>query len=106
MTNTTRNTGIQRGPGWMMVPRPLTLLLAFWTMNSPVHSQTPVRLIHDANVNSLVFITAKRENANGIQDVETGTGFIVESRGYVLTCTHLIPEGDHAHTKLTGTVGG
>jgi hypothetical protein len=106
MTITTRNSGIQRGPGRMFVPRPLTLLLAFWIMTSAVHSQTPARLIHDANVRSLVFITAKRDNPNGVPDIETGTGFIVASEGFVLICSHLIPQGDRKHTTLTGAVGG
>lgn len=70
-----------------------------------VRSQTEVRFIHDTNSESLVFIKATRQNANGTSDVYTGTGFIVASEGYVLTCSHLIPGGDRDRTKLTGAVG-
>jgi len=90
----------------MMVPRAIAVVLALWIIIPAIHSETPARLIHDANVKSLVFITATRENANGTKDVVTGTGFIVASDGFVLICSHLIPEGDRNHTKLTGAVGG
>jgi S1-C subfamily serine protease len=71
-----------------------------------VHSQTELSFIHDTNVESLVFITATRVNANGTKEVYTGTGFIVAPGGFVLTCSHLIPDRDRNHTNLTGAVGG
>jgi S1-C subfamily serine protease len=81
-------------------------------MTSPLYaadgSETWEQSIRDANLDSLVFISVKAKRANGVEDTFTGTGFIVDPAGYVLTCNHVIPSKNPDYVKIesVGSVGG
>ncbi len=80
------------------------------TMAPLIHADDDswVRSIRDANLGSLVFITAEAWRQNGLKDTFTGTGFIVDPAGYVLTCNHVIPSEKLGYNKIVsaGSVSG
>jgi S1-C subfamily serine protease len=53
-------------------------------------------------VDSLVYITVSFQHASGtIENVSTGSGFIITESGYVLTARHILPKDIPAEAKLT-----
>ena len=64
--------------------------------------------IRAKNLESVVFISVKAKMANGLEETITGTGFIVDPSGLVLTCNHVIPEegGNYKSVEAFGSVGG
>jgi hypothetical protein len=111
MKNGTNNR-LRGSFGYSRIALVLFSMLGLLTTELPLYaadgSETWVRSIHDANLDSLVFITVKIRYENGLEDTFTGTGFIVHPEGYVLTCNHVIPTGKADYTKIesTGSVGG
>src|SRR5580704_9807804 len=97
------------GHCWLV---PLFSTIGLLTMTSPLYaadgSETWEQSIRDANLDSLVFISVKAKRANGVEDTFTGTGFIVDPAGYVLTCNHVIPSKNPDYVKIesVGSVGG
>jgi S1-C subfamily serine protease len=69
----------------------MSLLTTAPLLHAASNSQMSVQAIHDANLESLVFIQVEAKRANGLKELLTGTGFIVHPDGYVLTCSHVIP---------------
>jgi len=62
--------------------------------------------IRGANWNAIVFISVKLQRENGAPETTTGTGFIVDPAGWVITCNHLIPQkGDNDTLTINLTVG-
>ncbi len=70
-------------------------------------SQSWEQSVLEANESSIVFINVAATRTNGLVDPFTGTGFIVHSDGFVLTCNHVIPkeEAPYKSVVATGSVG-
>jgi S1-C subfamily serine protease len=63
--------------------------------------------VQTSNANSIVFISIRRTLKNGLTEISSGTGFIVDSNGYVITCNHVVPQqSDEEPRVLMGAVGG
>lgn len=59
------------------------------------------------NAKSIVFIRANLRKDQWAEPEITGTGFIISSEGFILTCNHVIPvKGDGQQLELKGAVGG
>src|ERR1700681_1054662 len=65
--------------------------------------------IEKANANSLGFIKAVAvlKADDSITESSSGTGFIVDKNGYVLTCSHVVPANPakFRSVKVTGALG-
>jgi S1-C subfamily serine protease len=65
-----------------------------------------LKAIRTANWNAIVFVSVKLQRENGATETTTGTGFIVDPEGWVMTCNHLIPKkGDNDTLTINLTVG-
>jgi S1-C subfamily serine protease len=66
-----------------------------------------IQSIHDANIDSIVFLTSIGKVKNGVSETLNGTGFIVHQSGYVLTCNHVFPDKpDYVSVERTAVIGG
>src|SRR5258708_36389913 len=72
------------------------------TMAPLIHADDDswVRSIRDANLGSLVFITAEPWRQHGLKDTFTGSGFIQDPAGDVLTGNHVIPSEELGYHKI------
>jgi hypothetical protein len=66
-----------------------------------------IERIENANRSSIVFITAEASTEHGLVKSLSGTGFVVDSDGHILTCSHVIPKsGEYGgRIKITGAIG-
>jgi S1-C subfamily serine protease len=51
-------------------------------------------IVHAANETTVLFISFSGKYENGLEDKQTGTGFIISAEGHFLTCSHVLPPSD------------
>jgi S1-C subfamily serine protease len=75
-----------------------------WVFSQPSNQQS-WNAIRDANADSVVFITVTATLANGLEEKRTGTGFLLNSGGFVITDNHVVPANEqYKDLKLVGAV--
>jgi S1-C subfamily serine protease len=83
------------------------IITLFPKVGAAVDRRTWEASIRDANLNSVLYISVKAHRSNGLDEVYGGSGFIVHSSGYVLTCNHVIPqESEFDHIEIAGYLAG
>lgn len=106
--NVGQQPGINKVGGRLCLGFLLCFLSQAVTLRAQNDSSDWVKSIHESNKSSIVFITGNVKHQNGAVAPVGGTGFIVSSEGYVLTCNHVVPEYNSAVDtyEIWGSVGG
>jgi Trypsin-like peptidase domain len=74
---------------------------------APNTSSNWVDAVISNNAKSIVFIRANLRKDQWAEPEITGTGFIISSGGFILTCNHVVPiKGEGQELELKGAVGG
>lgn len=87
----------------------LVFLVTIGVLTLPTRLQATdwIQSIHDANIDSIVFLTSIGKFKNGVSETLNGTGFIVHQSGYVLTCNHVFPDKpEYVSVERTAVIGG
>jgi hypothetical protein len=107
MTMGMHETGDVPFGGRLHSVRALALLLCLSACAWAIEDDTWHSSVKSSNEDSIVFIVVKTRYPNGLEDPQTGTGFIVHPDGYLITCSHVVPEAkDGTVVEVSGAVGG
>jgi beta-glucosidase-like glycosyl hydrolase/V8-like Glu-specific endopeptidase len=83
-------------------------LLAFLWCGLTFLPQSSWKAVRETNQRAIVFLSVTIHHDNGVIEEITGTGFLVDSNGWILTCAHVVPSlsGNSAPTEYLASVGG
>jgi hypothetical protein len=92
-----------RERGRAFVPLIAALLLSFWA--GVVSGQVTLEKIVSDNKDAMVFLRTKVTLPTGEVQESTGTGFLLDAEGYVLTASHVLsPAGIYDKSEVSGTI--